>query len=398
MSQYLSKAAEHLHKLVNVKPNRRTFSTGNREATDYCANIMCQLGWAVETEPFEGLDYKRDKVSLSSSTKSYEIYGSPYSLGCDIKTNLVVVSKVEELEKTSCDGKILLMRGSICSEQLMPKNFVFYNPDNHKHIYQLLEAKRPSAIITATSKNPELVGALNPFPLIVDGDFDIPSVYCTEKVGNQILKAQGDQFRLIIEAKRIPARACNVIARKGPRNGPKIVVCAHIDAYEDAPGASDNASGVVVLLLLAELLAKYNGNECIEIIAFNGEDHYSVGGQMDYLKRYEAEFNKVSFVCNIDDVGYVKGGTSISFLGCSGAFERKILSKVSEFKGISKGEPWYQGDHMIFVQKEISAIAFTSSEMSELMSKITHTNKDVPEIVEVSKLVELAKAINRLIQ
>ena len=55
-----------------------------------------------------------------------------------------------------------------------------------------------------------------------------------------------------------------------------------------------------------------------------------------------------------------------------------------------EGEQWYQGDHMIFVQKGIPAIAFTAERMAHLMAAITHTPKDRPEIVDVKKLVEVA--------
>ncbi|HZK11258.1 MAG TPA: Zn-dependent exopeptidase M28, partial [Atribacterota bacterium] len=72
----------------------------------------------------------------------------------------VTVSTILELKKCHCTGKILLMKGEICSEQLMPKNFVFYNPESHKKIYSILEERQPAAIITATARKPELVGAL----------------------------------------------------------------------------------------------------------------------------------------------------------------------------------------------------------------------------------------------
>jgi len=110
------------------------------------------------------------------------------------------------------------MKDEICSEQLMPKNFIFYNPDHHKKIYALLEEKQPAAIITATAKKPELVGALYPFPLIVDGDFDIPSVYCTDIIGKEIATHIGGMFKLTIQAERIPSTANNVIARKNQKN------------------------------------------------------------------------------------------------------------------------------------------------------------------------------------
>jgi len=37
-------------------------------------------------------------------------------------------------------GWVLLLRGEIAKEQLMPKNFTFYNPDEHKRI---IRAWRP---------------------------------------------------------------------------------------------------------------------------------------------------------------------------------------------------------------------------------------------------------------
>ena len=39
-----------------------------------------------------------------------------------------------------------------------------------------------------TDRNPELVGALYPFPLFEDGDFDIPSVFMTGDEGLRLAK------------------------------------------------------------------------------------------------------------------------------------------------------------------------------------------------------------------
>lgn len=181
--------------------------------------------------------------------EGFEVYISPYSLGVNVSAELVVVSTVEELEKSSCTNKILLMKGEVCAEPLMPKNFVFYNPDHHKRIYALLEQKQPKAIITATGKNPQMVGNTYPFPLINDGEFDIPSVYCTDVIGEELAVKAEQTFKLKAEAKRIPSTACNVIARINPQAQNKITLCAHIDAVENSLGALDNASGIVVLLL-----------------------------------------------------------------------------------------------------------------------------------------------------
>jgi len=395
--KYLKNAIAYLNTLCNVKPNRRTGSLGNHEATEFFAAMVKKWDYMIDTTPFPCLDHDSGKTSLVCQDRAYEIHISPFSLGCDVIAELVSVSTVEELESCQCEG-ILFMKGAICAEQLMPKNFVFYNPDQHKRIYTLLEEKQPAAIITATEKNPELVGALYPFPLIEDGDFNIPSVYCTDVVGKDIAAETGEVCHLIIQARRIPATACNVIARKNQAASQKIVVSAHIDAYWSTPGALDDASGTVVLLLLAEMLQDYKGKLGIEVVAFNGEDYYSAGGEMDYLRRYGQDLTKMVVAVNIDDVGYKQGNTAYSLYECPDEIKQKARDIFSNYDGIAAGEPWYQGDHMIFVQNGKPAIAFTSEKVVELMATITHTPKDTPNIVDCGKLVEVASALRDFIQ
>lgn len=242
------------------------------------------------------------------------------------------------------------------------------------------------------------MGALYPFPLIVDGDFDIPSVYCRDTVGDVLAGLEGEAVRLKIDARRLPSSASNVIARTGRQADRKIVITAHIDAYEDVPGASDNASGIVVLLLLAEMLFNYRGNTGIEIAAFNGEDHYSAGGQMDYLRRYGGEFPAILLAVNVDDVGFKHGRTSYSSYECPRQLENKAEHVFRRFEGLVRGVPWFNGDHMIFVQNSVPALAFTSECMAELMRTVTHTISDTPDIIDCHKLVELAESLNALIR
>jgi aminopeptidase YwaD len=390
-------AKRYIETLCSVTPNRRVGSPGNRAATDFFAKKAKTWEYTIDTAPFECLDYQSIKPSLTCQDASFDVTISPYSLGCNVTAELVVASIVEELENIQCNGKILLLKGEICAEQLMPKNFVFYNPDHHKKIYMLLEEKQPKAIITATGKNPQMVGNLYPFPLINDGDFDIPSVYCTDIVGEKIADYVGQEFKLKAQAKRIPTVAYNVVARKNPQAQKKITICAHIDAVEDSPGASDNASGVAVLLLVAELLKDYEGKLGIEIVAFNGEDHYSIAGQMDYLNRYSGSLNQICIAINIDDVGYFKGKTAYSFYECAGETCKKAQTAFNKFGSLLEGEQWYQGDHMIFAQKQIPTIALTAERVQELMATITHSPRDRPEIIDYIKLVEVAQALKSLV-
>ena len=398
LAELSAKADSYVATLCSVKPNRRTGSPGNREATEFFANTMHSLGYEVDASPFDALDYIDEGSVLTVGMDNYEVFTSPYSEACDVRAELVVASSIETLEIAECKEKVLLMIGDLCAEQLMPKNFVFYNPEHHQKMISLLERKAPAAIIAATTRSPEQVGALYPFPLIVDGDFDIPSVYCREAIGAKLAGYQGYQVGVEIRTRRIPSSATNIIATLNPGMPRKIVLTAHIDAYEDSPGASDNASGTAVLLLAGEILSDYRGENSIEIAALNGEDHFSAGGQMDYLNRYRREFPSITLAVNIDDVGYRKGRSAYSFYDCSEELGGKAEDAFKDFDGLCRGEPWFSGDHMIFVQNKVPAIAITAEQMPELMKTVTHTSEDTPDLLDYRKLVVVAELLNKLVR
>ena len=392
-----NKASTYLRRLCVQISSRRVGSAGNRAATDFFAYRVASFGFATESTEFECMDWTQAGARLTVDAAPFDALPSPYSLGCRVRAPLVVLSTVEALEAADVFNKIVLLRGEIAQEQLMPKNFTFYNPDHHKRIIQLLETKKPCAIISATSRNPDLVGAMYPFPLIEDGDFDIPSVYMTEEEGNRLAKHAGGQAALESRAERIPARGCNVIARKGASPDHRVVLFAHIDAHIGTPGASDNASGVVVLLLLAELLADYRGNLGVEIVAMNGEDYYAASGQKQYVALNTGRFGEIVFGINLDDVGYYKGSVAYSLYDCPAAIASTIRQVFSGYRDLIEGEPWYQGDHGLFLMNQRPALAITSERLAELMGEITHTPKDTPEIVDVTKLATLALALRDLL-
>jgi aminopeptidase YwaD len=378
-------------------PHRRLGSEGNRAATAFFAETVASFGFSTECAEFDCLDWSHGEARLVAGGKSYEALISPYSLGCDVSAPLVVASAVDELERVAAGDKVLLMRGDLAKEQLMPKNFPFYNPEQHQKILNLLEAKNPAAIVAATSRNPELAGGMYPFPLIEDGDFDIPSVYTTDDEGKRLAEHAGREVSLAIEAERLPAKGYNVIARRAPDSGQRVVLCAHIDAKEGTPGALDNATGVAILLLLAELLQDYDGEMGIEIVPMNGEDHYSAAGQILYLRENADTLRRVVLAINMDAAGYHEGDTAYSLYGCPDEIASSIREAFSKQDGMVEGEQWYQGDHSIFVQNQVPALAITSEQLLKLMTQVTHTMGDRPEIVDYNKLAAAALALRRLL-
>jgi aminopeptidase YwaD len=393
------KCLSHLQTLCQKIPERCVGSEGNRQATHYFEKIVSDLGWQTEMPEFDVIDWEDNGATLQAANENFQVYVSPYSPGCNVHNNLIDASSIDELESKDIKGKILLLHGDIAREQLMPKNFVFYNPDRHQKIITLLEQKQPAAIITATGRNAALAGGVYPFPMIEDGDFDIPSVYMTEEEGKRLLSCQFKSVMLHSRSRRIPAQAYNVIAGKGNNPNQRIVFTAHIDAKKGSPGAIDNATGVVIQLLLAELLKNYTGARRIEIVAFNGEDYYAAPGQMNYIRNNQNNFKEMILNINIDGAGYKEGKSSFSFFDLPVEIRSEADRVVAKFEGITEGPQWPQGDHSIFLQKGCPAIAISSLWLLENMEdqNITHTPADNIEIVDSDKLVELAKALAQFI-
>jgi aminopeptidase YwaD len=394
---FVQKATEYLHILCERIPNRRLGSEGNRQATAFFGETLNDLDCNVTFQSFDCKDWLDEGANLIVEEDVFEVKSSPYSREIEVRAPLVVAASVDELNELQAEGSILLLKGEIAQEQLMPKNFPFYNPEHHKKIYSLLESKAPRAIITATSRNPELAGGMYPFPMIEDGDFDIPSVYMKDVEGERLAAHAGQDVSLTINATRIPAQGHNVIGRIGPPDAEKIVLCAHIDAKDETPGALDNGTGVVMLLVLAELLEGYSGKYQIELLAFNGEDHYSAQGHKEYIKENTDYFDEIIIAINTDVAGYIDGLSAFSLYGCTPEVGAIIRETMSGYKSLVEGQQWYQSDHSIFIQQGRPAMAITSDRFIELSTHITHTPKDNLDLVDYEKLVDISYALREII-
>lgn len=395
---YLTKrASDHLQWLCGDLPHRAVGTDFNHQAIGYFAGVVRSLGWETRTPHFDCIDWTHGEVHLVAGAERCEAYPSPYTLGCEVSAPLVVAATLAELQALDQSGMIVLLRGELTQGQLMPKNFPFYNPEEHQAIYRSLEEGGALAVIAATGRDPVMVGSLYPFPVFEDGDFSVPSVYIKDIDGERLASFARQQVELLIQAERVPAIAYNVNAWKGTPGGHKIVVCAHIDSKLGTPGANDNATGTVVLLLLAELLREYQGAPGIELVAINGEDHYQAGGEILYLHENQDRLDEISVAINLDDVGYLKGVNEFSFYECPPEISEVVSGALSAYTGILPGEQWYQSDHMIFAQNGVPAVAVTSNMVEEMMRDFTHTERDTIELVDPGKLVTLALALQDLL-
>lgn len=378
---------EHLNMICGEIGPRPTGSQANNEAVAYVYNELNKFGLNVIKQEFDCMDWKSHEGLLKANEVELIVMPAPYSLPCNVTGEVIYIHSIQELKEKTIEGKIVVLCDEIASEPLMPKGFVFWNPDEHKEIISLLENSKILAVLTVSLSLESYT------PMIEDGDFMVP---CGIILSRNLKQLEGcSKVNVRIDAKRIPIKAANVIATYGSGDL-KVCISAHIDTKPSTPGALDNASGVSVLLALAEKVVGEKLPYKLEFVFFNGEDYYSNPGEMLYLNTYLN--NPEEYICayNIDGVGLKEKNTTYSFYECTEELSKSISSHAKELK-FELIEPWLQGDHTLFSFSGVPAIAITSSSIFEMVDNVLHTNKDTLDLIDTEKLESLVNFLSSTI-
>lgn len=190
----------------------------------------------------------------------------------------------------------------------------------------------------------------------------------------------------------------NVIARFHPEREERILFCAHWDTRPRAEydpheplrpilGANDGASGVAVLLELAQHLPEMNLG--IDIVLFDGEDYGQPGDLPNYLlgSRYYVEnpvlplprrvilldmVGDAELTLKIDPVSYESDPQLVEEIWSLG---REL--GYEQFK-LSYGASMYD-DHVAFIERGIPAIDIIDFEYPGPDNRYWHTHNDTPD-------------------
>lgn len=399
MSKPLVSAVErHLDALVSGHPDRHPGRPGNSAANDYVEAAFREHGWRVTSVDLDVLDCEARAASLVVDGRDVEVRPGPYTLPLDTIAPLLPIDSLTGLEASDIAGAIVVLHGPIAADQLFPKSFTFLDAPEHRRIYELLEAGRPAAVVGATGRGAGMGGALYPYPLIEDGDFDIPNAYTTDTLGTELVGMAGQQAHLVIEARRFIAPARQLTARRGPAGAPRAIAMAHIDSKGGSPGAVDNATGVAALLAVAELLADYHGPNLVELVPMNGEDYYASSGEHLFVAQNDGRWEEIVGAVNMDAIGARDAGTAVSMYGLSDAGIDIVDRVVRRHPRVSMGEEWYESDHSIVAAHGRPAVALTSTNFRELCAEVTHTERDTLDVVDPGEVAAAAEFVADLIR
>jgi aminopeptidase YwaD len=384
-------------RLCSVVPDRRPGSAGNDEAVSFVAQVLEDAGWDVSLPEFDCLDWVGGGAFIEVGDATVRAVPSPYGLGVDAVGPLRVVTTSDDLARPDLAGAVVVVAGELVSEPMTPKSYPFYGSDEHAAIISAIEDARPVAVIAVTGKHPELCGALDPFPWIEDGNFDIPAAALRPIDAGRLLESDGQLAHVVIEASRIPSTARNIVARRGSQDR-RVTVCAHIDTKPGTPGAVDNATGVAALVLLAERLHEHEELPIgVELLGVNGEDHFAGPGEVAWLVANSGQLDAIELFVNIDGAGYRRGRTAFSFYNVDDQRTTAARGLLEGFDDLIEGPPWYQSDHAIFALQGKPALAFTTELIDEMLAELFHADTDTVDQVAPERITNLAAALEHLI-
>ena len=124
-------------------------------------------------------------------------------------------------------------------------------------------------------------------------------------------------------------------------------------------GADDNASGVAVLLNLAEKLKAKNTNNNYMFITFSGEEMGLLGSNY-YTKNPTVSNDKANYMINMDMVGRLKADSTLAVygVGTSPILKQTVKANNSNFKIVAKESGVGPSDHTSFYNSDIPVLHF----------------------------------------
>ncbi len=214
---------------------------------------------------------------------------------------------------------------------------------------------------------------------------------------------------------------CNLVISAGPRGGPRLWLGAHYDTRpvsdrdpdperrrEPLLGANDGASGVAVLLHLAELLAARPPARGVDLIFFDGEDYGRAGDLAGYclgsrrLARTWRQFGnplaegEPAGLVLLDMVGEQELRVPMEAYSLANAVEltRAVFARAAEL-GLTafapEPGPAVFDDHVPFLQAGIPAVDLIDFDFPQW-----HTTGDTPAVCSAASLEQVGRLVTDL--
>lgn len=293
-------AYANLEALCDLAP-RFAGSSGNFAARDFILRKFQTYGLASpHTEPFDYLIWTRGTCELKMlapvARPMKSVLSLVYSPNADALRGHIVdcgIGSEEDFARAGeLAGKIVMVTTA--------------NPENGRTIHRREKygrAVRAGAIgFVYANHKPGLLaetGSLRPGRLA-----EIPAVALSYEEGWELArhgKRGPVQVEMNVHNDTRPGQGYHVAGEVKGRTGETILVGAHFDGHDISQGALDDATGTVLILELARILAPLQGQfkRTIRLIAFDAEE-LGVLGSQEYVKTHLGDLQNIALMVNLD--------------------------------------------------------------------------------------------------
>ena len=380
------RAYEHVQQLAGEIGCRMIATPGYHAAGGYISEVLAAFGYEVEVQSIDFPYWFAEETRLEVNGKPIEVVPNVFSPPCRVSAPLVPLGTLAELEAADLAHCIPVLYGHLAREPLAVKEAFYASEDDHR-VIQVLEEKRPPAAITV---HPYLHTR---WALIEDYQFAIPSVTAPAEEGLGLIRSAGQTAHLQIHSQSKAGQAKNLIARLPSASGKRLVLCAHYDTKINTPGAWDNASGVGVLLTLAEILAQRQPAPPVELVFFGGEE-YSMSVDQAYINQFDKPSEEILAAINLDGIGHALKTTTLALFEVPVAIEQSARAVIQQFPGVMQTEPWPASDHSWFYPRGIPSLAVSQTGLLNL--DFAHTLDDHLGWLSPAKLDEAVSLTGKL--
>ena len=372
------RAYQHIHKLaVDIGP-RLSATPANLAAAEYIRQTLTDFGYLIEAQPFDAFAWHETSATLEAGGRFFPAAANTFSPACSLAAPLVAACSLAELKAAELGGRIALLYGDLTKSPISPKSWFLFS-DWESEVVSRLESGQPLAVITVQTRPGEIERVTE------DWDFKLPSLVVSAHTGRELLQLPpASTVRIQIDADLKPGQTANIVARKTGARSERVVVMAHYDTKPDTAGALDNASGVGVLLALAEQFAAQDLGCALELIAFANEESVPVGDN-EYLRLGEHYFPEITAAINFDGVGQIVAANSITAITCAPRFKTQVEKLAQAWPGVVWVEPWPQSNHSTFSWRGVPSLAFSSTGRFHN----DHLRSDTIDWISSAKLAEV---------
>ncbi|GAB4565433.1 MAG: M28 family metallopeptidase [Anaerolineae bacterium] len=296
-------AFQHLLYLCDVCGHRFTGSAGEMRAATYVAEQMRQYGLAnVRMEDVPLRAWKRGEAQLrvlAPRPMQIECLALPYSPVAAVEADLLdlgpAVPEMIDARREEIAGKVVLV--SSANPPMYPR------PVHRMEKYARLVKAGAVGFIFAGDEPGQL-----PQTGSLPEHAPIPAVGISQESGAMLSRLARDsvepmRVNLAVDGTTIETTSHNVIGElPGQQDAPVVVLGAHLDSHDIAPGANDNASGVVAVLEAARALAEIGPLPLpVRFILFTGEE-LGLLGAYHHVRAHADALPSIRFVLNLDSV------------------------------------------------------------------------------------------------